>query len=472
MSLKLRLALLIGGAFLAVWAFSAVWLLQDLRTQLSSAQDNRLAASAAMVAGLFAQQPALRGVLAERPLTSEDLDLPRGLACQIVAPDTPAARPAPLLQNDRTGFREQTLHGEAWRSYTMVQDGLRITTADRIGERRAMLASQWRPAALPVLLALPVSLALLWGGICKGLAPLSRLRAALARRRPQSREPLPEQDLPSELAPFVSTLNELFGRIGETLEREARFTSNAAHELRTPLTAIKTHIQVARMCEGDTASFSLAQAEAAADQMQHTLSQLLMLARVESAQDWPAEPPVRIAPLVAELRARLPNEAQLLVQDFTAPARGLALPKELAAIALRNLLDNAVHHSPPDTPVELLAEDDEAGIRLSVRDRGPGVPDELLPLLGERFRRRGDYPGTGLGLALARAIATRAGGSLRFENADPGLRALLALPAANHRLAPGTCEGGACEDEDAAEHPVLQQHEAGALQQRTKARRK
>ena len=91
------------------------------------------------------------------------------------------------------------------------------------------------------------------------------------------------QPLPSELQPLLDTQNQLLQRIGKTIERERRLTGDAAHELRSPLTAIKTHLQVARMTDGNARDQSLARAEEGADRMHRTLEQLLLLARVEGS---------------------------------------------------------------------------------------------------------------------------------------------------------------------------------------------
>ena len=131
-------------------------------------------------------------------------------------------------------------------------------------------ATQFRPsgavqavlaAAAPVLVALLGSLAVLWVGIARGLAPLAHIRAALAERSADSVEPLQIDGLPAELTPLVETQNLLFQRIADTIQRERRLTDNVAHELRSPLTAIKTHLQVASMTAGETARHAVEQAE-------------------------------------------------------------------------------------------------------------------------------------------------------------------------------------------------------------------
>jgi len=101
-------------------------------------------------------------------------------------------------------------------------------------EREKLQSSILLAAALPVALALVGSLVLIWLGIGRGLSPLQSLRAALAQRDAEDLQPVHVRRLPKDLQPLVFTINQLFARIAGALERERRFTNDAAHELRTP----------------------------------------------------------------------------------------------------------------------------------------------------------------------------------------------------------------------------------------------
>src|SRR5690606_7691597 len=113
-----------------------------------------------------------------------------------------------------------------------------------------------------------------------------------------------------------------------------------AHELRTPLTAIKTHLQVARRTGAAQADSSLAQAETAVARLQRTLEQLLMLARLDSHEDWPTGNPLGLDALLHQVRGELPGRERVHLSG-PLPPRAPRLPAELAAVAVRNLLDNA-----------------------------------------------------------------------------------------------------------------------------------
>lgn len=433
MSLRLRLSLILGSAFLLLWTLTATWLLFDLRNQTMLALDQRLAASARMVAGLVAQLPAdLLNGLDEQRLSAQQLGIPNGLRCQVSSlRGTVLARshalPGDPLDPAQKGYRSQIIDGLLWRSYTLINDeGLRITTADRLDERSQLERSIWLSAMVPALVALLGSLAILWLGIGKGLAPLTRIREALARRSADDLRALPDQDLPSELQPLVNSQNLLLERIAAAMERERSLTNNMAHELRSPLTVIKTCLQVARMTDGAAADQALANAEQGADRLQRTLEQLLLLARLEGQLPLEDDEPLS-AREVAELAIHDVSPAPVALQ-LTEPLTStpLAMPTVLAITALRNLLENAVRHTPPGTRVELWVAEDAGRVRFTVRDHGAGVPDTHLSRLTQRFWSQGN--GNGLGLAIVQAIAERCAARLDFDNRPDGLRVSLSVP--------------------------------------------
>lgn len=289
MSLRLRLTLILGSAFILLWSLAAAWMLCDLRGQMMRSFDQRLAASARMVAGLLQQLPQPQPADGQTTrLSAEQLGIPNGMACQVSSLRGEVlaqshATPERALDSTASGFRDQEINGVLWRSFTVQAGDLRVSTADRLEERDVLQRSVVVAAAVPVTVALLGSLALLWLGAGQGLAPLKRIRDALTRRGADSLEPLELAALPSELKPLVETQNQLFQRIAQAIERERRLTGDAAHELRSPLTAIKTHLQVARMTEGAAAEQALAHAEEGADRLHRTLDQLLLLARVEGS---------------------------------------------------------------------------------------------------------------------------------------------------------------------------------------------
>ena len=252
----------------------------------------------------------------------------------------------------------------------------------------------------------------------------------------------------------MDSLNQLLARMDAAISHERRWTADAAHELRTPLTAIKTHVQVAQMAlAGNAPPQAAAQALAHAGEgvahMQHTLEQLLQLARVESASsaDAPATQGAAIAQAVnlalqqSQQRAQAEHWPHTQVRLVQTPAdaaawkhTAIALPPALLTCAVTNLLDNALSHHQGGEAVGLTLRLCEGGsVDISVRDHGPGLTEQECEQALQRFWRKSDSgPGSGLGLTIARRIAESAGGSLRLAPAKPGLVARLQLPALAH----------------------------------------
>jgi signal transduction histidine kinase len=206
--------------------------------------------------------------------------------------------------------------GKLWRTYVLEVGGLRIATADRLDVRTRLLREVALSAAMPFAIALGGSLLLLWVGVGRGPRPLERMRRVLADRPADAHALLPPIDAPAELRPLIATVDHLLQRVQETIARERRFTDDAAHELRTPLTAIKTHLQVLRLaCRGrdidETTAQALANAESGVARLQHTLDQLLMLARLDGQAATPVDTP-----------ADAQEAARLAIADASAAAPG------------------------------------------------------------------------------------------------------------------------------------------------------
>ena len=445
MSLRLRLSLILGGAFILIWAVAAAWMFRDLRNQMMFSLDQRLVASARMVAGLVDQLPApLSTQGSGTHFSADQLSIPDGMACQVsslrgeILARSHSSTEQPL-DDQKTGFHDQVIDGAHWRSFTLAREDVRITTADRQQEREALNTSVLLAASAPVLMALLGSLGMLWLGVRQGLAPLQRMRDALTRRSPDSLEPLQIERLPSELQPLQATQNALFQRIACALERERRLTGDAAHELRSPLTAVKTHLQVARMTDGQVREQALENAELGADRLHRTLEQLLLLARVEgslSFDDGVQCTAEQVARLAIEDASHGDRERIELQIPQGVSAACLEMPSVLAIAALRNLLDNALRHSPATTPVVLRLQARAGQAVFEVQDQGPGIALGDLQQLTQRFWRSGPQAGCGLGLAIVQAIVERCGGQLAFDNREGGLWVVLRLP-----LQPGAAPG-------------------------------
>ena len=394
-----------------------------LNQQVSKTLDQRLASSATMVAGLIARQPEMLLATNANPLLLNPEN--EGVACQIRASSgevllqTSGAR-GTSLSDSRPGFSTRRIGEEEWRLYTLNQDGVFITTADRMSERTMLENSIILVMVVPFTLALLGSLAVLWWGIRGGLRPLQRLHDELRQRDSFNLDPVRIGEAPSELAPVVDTLNGLFARVERTVAREQRFASDAAHEFRTPLTGIKTHLQVARRVTGDKQQLALTNAEKGVVRLQRVTEQLLMLARIEQGGQWQEEKGSSVNDIVETALADIPDRGRLRIENRIT-GEGIRVPLTLAAVALRNLIDNALKHSANECIVMIdkeanVAPQNTGAVCFLVKDSGGPDRSGARRPVGEA----GASASHGLGLTIVETITTQYDGTLVATYNDVG----------------------------------------------------
>lgn len=462
-SIRTRLFAILMVATGAVWLSALAWLQYATQRDVERVLDRRLEEAAHMVASLIADggigadaaaRAAAAAPSAQPPARSatEAPALPHGthryarqLSCQVWGLDgqligESGGAPGERLAEDGEGFADTTVAGEVWRVFTLVDraHGIRVMVGDAQSVRADLVRGVLLGLAVPGLLALPVLAGLIWLALARGLAPLERMARALSARGAQDLSPLDTAGTPRELTPMGHALNALLARLADARRRERDFTAFAAHELKTPLAGLRTQAQVAGLApDAATRNHALSRLVAGVDRSDRLVRQLLAMAATEAEAEAEASAPPR------------PGAAVLTdcVQDLTvlAAGRGIALrvrddsgtwispQPAFLTLALRNLIENAVHAAPAGTTVDISARRQGDRIRLRIEDCGPGIPAADRARVTERFYRgtgnRGS--GSGLGLAIVVAAAERMGGTLTLvPRPGGGERAELNLPAA------------------------------------------
>jgi two-component system sensor histidine kinase MprB len=223
-----------------------------------------------------------------------------------------------------------------------------------------------------------------------------------------------------ELSRLATSFNTMLGALEESTRAQRQLVADASHELRTPLTSVRTNIEVLasdRVLPAGERSRLLSDVVEQLGEMTTLIAELIELARSEQQSAEPED--VRLDLLVADAveRARR-NRPEVAYSTQLEESTVNGVPTTIER-AVTNLLDNAAKWSPPGAEVEVLVRDG----RLAVRDHGPGIPDEDLPYVFDRFYRarsaRG-MPGSGLGLAIVRQVADAHGGAVVAEHADGG----------------------------------------------------
>lgn len=342
----------------------------------------------------------------------------------------------PLPGGVQLGFSDVQGDQGRWRVFAIQQRGLTIQVAQPLAERNALaFAAAWR-TLIPFLVALPLIGLLIWRLVGRELAFLEGAAQAIARRTPESLEPIAGA-VPDEIRPLVAALNGLLARLGSALSQQRQFVADAAHELRTPLTALRLQLQLAERAadpvERAKAQAMLREGIARAVRL---VEQLLALARQDPDAPVESGAPVDLAAVARSVAHS---------QEPAAAARGLTLAAEIrepvavtgdrAALysMLENLVDNAIRYTARGkVTLRAYAQGDQA--RCEVEDTGPGIPPAERARVFDRFYRleASAEGGSGLGLAIVRRIAERHGGSVELLDSPngPGLLARVVLPLA------------------------------------------
>ena len=324
-------------------------------------------------------------------------------------------------------------------------DHLVVTFAETLHDRHQQAREILLLAIATQTLLIAGVLSLVWFGVGRGLRVLDPLTARLAARTHEL-HPIDADDVPVEIQPLTRTIDALFGRLRHTLDLHDRFIADAAHQLRTPLTGLTLHVEHA---------LADPRPEAVHDALQHiqrltrratrTSAQLLSLTRAQAtALDTGRDQRLDLARFIPDAVAQRVHDAIRADVDLGYESRMETCPivGDASSIndLLDNLIDNAVRYAGRGSivTVRLLAHAD-GSVSLSVEDNGPGVPDDALPRLSERFFRASssNEEGSGLGLAIVKRIAERHLARVSYTLVEPhGLRVEVRFPAVDDGDAP------------------------------------
>ncbi|RZI63502.1 MAG: HAMP domain-containing protein [Variovorax sp.] len=361
-SLRRRLIASVLGASVLVWLVSLAVVVHVAWRETSDVFDDALKESARLVLALGDPQPS-SGATREPAARGEAAKLE--LHYQLVSSDGRVLRRAedapaqPFSQafDKRKGYENVWVDGRAWRVYLLRADGqdVQVQIGQPWDERLELLEDIAEDLLWPMLGLLALLGGFCWWLIRHLLKPLERTAARIAAKSPDDLSPVPSSEEPRELLPIVTALNGVFGRLGRALQAERRFTESLAREA------------------------------------------------------------VALDALFDRLAA---EQRDVSVGALQVDARGLALQAHPALLesALRNLVDNAWRYGASQVTVD--ATTTAQGVRIAVRDDGPGVAEADRARLTERFFRvlGTEQTGSGLGLSIVARIAALHGASLRFED--------------------------------------------------------
>jgi signal transduction histidine kinase len=364
------------------------------------------------------------------------------LAASAVLANEAALADAPAGSNDRIRT-VGGLRSVGQRRYLLLSRGINTATGplvihvaarlDDVEDSTSILGTSLAVAVPVVTLLLAV---LVWWLVGRALGPVESIRAEVAdisasllnrRISPSGRN--------DEIARLGRTMNEMLDRLEDATTRQQRFVADASHELRSPLTRMRSELEVdlARIESADLEATHRSVLEETME-LQRIVDDLLLLARSDAGVVRGGREAVDLDDIVVRQARRLRADGRVAVNISAVSAAQVQGDPGQLTMLVRNLAENAARHA-TSTVVFTLAEHDGAAV-LTVADDGNGIPVEQQDRVFDRFTRMDDARserdgGAGLGLAIARDIVERHGGSIGIDtDYRPGARFRVTLATA------------------------------------------
>jgi two-component system sensor histidine kinase QseC len=449
--LRARLLLVLIASTSAIWMCGFAWIYISSQRQIQNLLDRRLMEAARMVLSLSAPVAAQGGQNLPMMVSGAEPDFggtyEHWLSCQVWSFDgrlvgRSGNAPKSRLTDQKEGFSEPVVDGETYRVYAADDPAkrVRVLVGDNLGQREGLVHDLLRGLLVPAAVILPLIAVLIWISVRQGLRPLRRATESLSARDADNLTPLDVGRSPSEIRPLINALNGLFQKVVAAREHERSFLAYAAHEMRTPLAGLKTQAQVAgKVTDPRLRNAALGQLLKGVDRTSRLVAQLLAMSRLDASAERHADQWIDLQAALLEVTMNIGCELDpgRVVLGPSVGRWSIAIDRALFDLAARNLLENALQHSPGNAMVRLSVVRDGREAKVCIEDNGPGIPAEELDLVRKRFYR-GRYKtasGSGLGLAIVSAALDRAGARLHLCRPDDGcgLRAEIVLAAGRLR---------------------------------------
>ena len=310
------------------------------------------------------------------------------------------------------------------RGMAVVQVAETMALRERLA-RQLLVDMMWRQLLLLAVVAAVTVLV-----VQRATRPVRELGHAIAARAAHDLSPIEARDAPREVQPLVVAMTAVMGRLQGLLDHQKRFVRDSAHQLRTPLAVLKVQVQSAR--RGDVPpQQALHEISQTVERATVLANQMLSLAKVEQLRQAPESTLLDLGGVARDVALDVSPLIAAKALDFdidTQPAPVLAHQWMLTELT-RNLLHNAVRHSPAGGALNVRVWTQDGQAMLRVRDAGPGIAPALRERLFTPFAAGDVGSGSGLGLAICKEIVAALGGTLALDNrAGGGLDATASLP--------------------------------------------
>ena len=312
-----------------------------------------------------------------------------------------------------------------------------VQVAERLDKRSQLATEIIKGVILPQFVILPVAVMLVWFALSRAIKPLSQLQQRIRSRSSGDLSPIPEGDVPEEVAPLVAAINDVLLRLDKSMAGQRHFLADAAHQLRTPLAGLRMQAELAeRELDGmpgdhESVRHSLQQIAISSQRAAHMVNQLLAMARAEDEGQALQRERVDLAQICIDVvRDFVPRAlAKRIDLGYEGPSGTAATPllahPVLVRELVRNLVDNAILYTPEGGTVTARVAVADAGsaLVLEVEDSGPGIAAGEREAVFRPFYRvlgvpGGPVEGSGLGLAIVKEIADKHAATVHVQDTN------------------------------------------------------
>ena len=447
LSLRARLTLLILGPLILVAALVGVWAYFDAQNNAGDRFDRSLLSTALAIS----RDTAVTGGDA---LSEETRDLIRDTSggavfYHVFAPDgvfvtgyaTPPVPPNVVSPDATQTYYDAIYRGEPVRALRFSQstsiDGVTglftFTVWQQTAVRDGFVRSRTGPVFLIIASMIGALALFVWFGVARGLAPLTDLESAIARRSASDLSPI-KRRIPQEVVGIVGRFNDLVAELSRTFDAKDAFISDAAHQLRNPIAGVMSLAD--SVANAKTFEDAMVRSEDLRDAARDAGQLANNLLTLERARATPAAAQVQTFDPIAILKP--------LVASFTETARQMGVTFEAVLTddkisltgdpvmfeqAILNMLNNALVHGGTDLSVVMLRTQRSSGsFDVTVTDNGVGIAAKDFERALDRFSQIGPSAGSGLGLPIAQAVLESVGGKIRLSNTEDGFCVLMTFP--------------------------------------------
>ncbi len=337
--------------------------------------------------------------------------------------------PAFLFVIKKQGFITQKIEGILWHLFVYFEpkSSTWIIVSQQDKMREELTEYLLQGLLFPFILGIPILMVLVWYILLLGLKPLLFLAQAIEKRKLNNLSPIKLQSSVKEIKPIVLSLNHLFSEVSRGIEKEKRFTADAAHELRTPLSILKIHAQNAYACKSlEKAKKSINLLLQGVDNSTHLIEQLLKLTRLDPIQQKQDFSQVNFSQLIKmEVAKQYPSSLiKNQVFEINLPNNDLFILgiEFTLQLMLKNLIENAIRYTPTSGSITINLYQEKI-IIFSIKNSGELIKPADKNRLFERFFRisANQTKGSGLGMSIIKQCVDIHNAKIELPETDSGL---------------------------------------------------